>query len=142
MSNRAEYFREYKRKRRLDPEYRARENARNLATLNANPKRVAQKRAHDRARWKSDPAYRKQRNRSRVECSQRHLHENPQGTRSKRNVWHKAFFARHYGDSNFKEHRDLYRVKAYYSTDDPVLVEALALMRAAKRKLHQDRGKA
>ena len=52
-----EYKREYTRKRRLDPEYRKREYAKNREYRKTHPEFMRRLHASHRERWKNDPAY-------------------------------------------------------------------------------------
>lgn len=127
------YDREYRRLRRLDPEYRAHVNQRERERFQKNPELRERKNERRRNAWHSNDAKREQANKRRLILTRQQQFD--ELWREKFKKWQKDYFKRHYGSDEWKLRRDLHRVKSYYDVDDPQLIEALALARAAKRKM-------
>lgn len=138
MFDRKAYHREYKRRRRLDPEYRAKKNQQDRNRL-TREKRDAHN-ARDREKWARDKEYRERQNQRRAKLGKRDRHKPERKTNMLR--WQAEYFARHYGDPVWMFRRDKNRVKAAYKITDPVLIEALALVRAFKRKVRKSKSSA
>jgi hypothetical protein len=132
---RREWEREYKRKRRRDPVIRERIRAAERDRLNRDPAKHQQKNERARQRWARGGAVIEAANKRRLALGKQQQ-KNP-NWREQFRKWQRDYFARHYGDDAFRQHRDITRVKDYYKTDDPRLIEAFSLMRQAKRKFSQ-----
>lgn len=126
------YEREYKRRKRADPAWRAKRNERDRQRM-ANTDVRAKKNARERARLAGDDAYRKRQNHLRYERRKKEQLED--AWREMFRKFQKDYYARHKDDGEWRHRRDLHRVKSFYGVTDSELAEALALARAAKRKM-------
>lgn len=131
--SRRDYWREYKRRRMLDPVLRAEKQAYDKARMTPDVRK--RKNAQQREKWATNAAYRERRNQQRSE--RKRLQSLLPESQPKFQKWQKDYFDRHCDDPEFRARRDAHRVKRYYSTDDRKLIEALSLVRAAKRKMRK-----
>lgn len=129
------YDRERKRRLRLDPAYCERVRVRERERRKRPEVRhlLEAKNARQRERWANDKEYRDRRNKRRAQ-NKRHQ-ASDEAFRDLMRGWQADYFARHYGDESWRQRRDKHRVKGYYGVNDPALIEALVLSRAAKRKM-------
>lgn len=127
------YDREYKRRMRQDPEWRVRKNIYDRERRKSNPVVREKKNAQQRKRWATDTSYRERKNEQRLQTTKQQQFD--EAWRERFRLWQNDYFNRHKDDPEWRQRRDAHRAARYYGVDDPQLVEALALARAAKRKM-------
>lgn len=127
MFDRRAYDRERKRRLSLDPAFREKERQRNRAR---DAKRRDEVNAMKREFWASSDEYRIRQNKRRCERAKL-APPKPEDVL----IAQRAHFLRHKDDASWRMRRDTNRVRLDYGLTDEPLIHALALVRAAKRKL-------